>query len=219
MRSFLVFFFFSALMTNALGAPPSRHVLEREIAAARGAGFEALLKKWQAQYGTSAVNPLLSVAKDPKAPDTSRYIALMASTRMGGEEALRQLEPTLKDRSWMLRAGFLRASLVSTRAEWGEKAVQLLRDPALVVRTEALETVMRFKPKHYLTSVYQMLEDRTNFQPSGKALFVAQRAAASLQRALSITPAQEKREVAALWKPRLSRVPDPRVRADLARIL
>jgi HEAT repeat protein len=79
----------------------------------------------------------------------------------------------------MLRSAALRA-LGAIGASADSKAVlALLKDPALVVRTEAIETILRLKPEGSVEALLETLEAPENYH-GGKAQWVPQHALEAL---------------------------------------
>lgn len=153
--------------------------LDQQIQRNASAGFEHLIQEWETQYGTEAVLPLLSIAKDRKKAETKRYIALMGAAKLGGSPILAEIQSFLKDSSWMLRSAALRLIATVGNPEAGKSVFPLLHDPALVVRAEAVETVRILKPEGAAEVLLGTLEDPENYH-HGKALWVPQKALQAL---------------------------------------
>ncbi|MCM2321979.1 MAG: hypothetical protein NDJ90_01820 [Oligoflexia bacterium] len=173
------------LTPAALGAPtPTAKLIESEISANRARTFGPLLKHWDSLYGSQAVKPLAAVAANRKLEDHQRYVALMGIAKLGGPASAPVLEKFLKDPSWMLRSGALRA-LASLGAPQSarfsrESILPLLKDPALVVRKEAVEAVARLKPQGSVEALLSALERKENYH-GGRALWVPQRILVALR--------------------------------------
>jgi HEAT repeat protein len=175
--------------TVALPAAPTSIDLKNDIASATPskASFEPLFTRWEAKYGSRVVNPLLEISRDARASDPQRYIGIMGVARLGGKEAAPLLVPFLKDSSWMIRAATLRALSALDKADTASSVLPLLRDPALVVRMEAVAAI-------------ESLFFEGNYR-DGKALWVPQKALRALA-ALKAT------DVAPKLKPLLDRADD-----------
>jgi len=151
------FLFFSlstlALASTGTGTGKLAAQLRKEIIQTpTDASFDPLLHRWRQNYGTAAVTPLLQLASQTQLADHQRYMALMGAAQLGGPAISEKIIPMLKDSSWMIRCGALRAlaalfsSSTPTELKGSEEILPLLRDPALVVRMEAVQTVELMKP-------------------------------------------------------------------------
>lgn len=154
--------------------------LRREIHASKSHSFLALLQKWQDRYGTQAISPLLQVASDSSLDDSDRYAALMGAAKLGGTATTPWVVPYLKDRSWMLRSGALRALTALQNQDSAQSVLPLLRDPALVVRIEAIEAIEKLHPTGSTQALLQAIEAPQNYH-AHKAQWVPQRALRALK--------------------------------------
>lgn len=164
----------------ALPPPLSSRELRSQMIASRSVSFGSLLKQWEEKYGIQAVKPLLELANDSTLPDRQRYIALMGAGKIGGKAVAPLLVPLLKDRSWMIRSGGLRALSALQNEETTTHVLPLLKDPALVVRIEAIEAVERLRPQGASQALVSILTRSENYQGK-KALWVPQRALSALK--------------------------------------
>ena len=178
----------ATLATPAFALPaPSTVQLRAELRktlGSKGGSFAPLLAQWETRYGTTAVPGLIQIARDSATPDSDRFVALMGTTRLGGSETAPLLLPFLKDRSWMLRSGALRALGAlqgSPDSRAADAVLPLLSDPALVVRSEAIDAVVALKPRGAGGALLRMLENRGNYLSSGKPLWVPAKALAALR--------------------------------------
>ena len=85
----------------------------------------------------------MQIASDPRNEDSNRYVALMSAAKLGGPSGAPFILSFLKDRSWMMRSGALRALTALENPKTAEAVLPLLRDPALVVRAEAVLPLLR----------------------------------------------------------------------------
>jgi HEAT repeat protein len=154
-------------------------VLRNDIRDRRSSTFDALLKRWQGSYGTRAVPPLIKIAADRGTADPDRFIALMGAAKLGGTEMAPILTPFLKDRSWMIRSGALRALAALNDPRTAREVLPLLNDPALVVRSEAVDAVERLRPEGAVDALISTIEHSHNYH-AGKAQWVPQKALAAL---------------------------------------
>ncbi len=159
----------------------SEATLQRELHSKRSHSFASLLKNWESQYGVQAVEPLIKLASQKKNPDSDRYIALMGAAKLGGREIAPRLLVFLKDSSWMLRSGALRALSALNHPPSSRAVLPLLQDPALVVRSEAVDAVDRLHPPGSEEALLRALESRANYH-NGKAQWLPQKALKALAR-------------------------------------
>lgn len=141
--------------------------------------FENLTQNWQKTYGSGAFDALFQIASDTNAWDSERYIALMSAAKMSEKQGLRRFVSFLKDKSWMIRGGTLRALSVSGNEETGKIIFPLLQDPALVVRVEAVEALKILRPPGTAQALLLTLEDDRNYH-AGKAQWVPGKALQAL---------------------------------------
>lgn len=182
-----------AATVKPMSLPPSPRELLNQISSSTVAGaFEPLLGHWQKRYGSSAVAPLLKIAASAN-PDTQRYVALMGAARLGGKPIAPSVAGFLKDSSWLLRSGALRALEVLREPATAPAVLKLLGDPSLAVRLEAVKAVAVLKPAGAADALVQALGSEDNYR-DGKALWVPGRALAALaalhasQSARSLSP-------------------------------
>jgi HEAT repeat protein len=158
---------------------PMMTSLKSDLATRNGTSFDHLLVRWERQYGVKAVEPLLSIAGDSKNPDADRYVALMGAARLGGYSSAPLFVPFLKDSSWMIRSASLRVLTALENAETAQAVLPLLKDPALVVRLEAVNSALKLKPVGVVPGLVDSLNDEANYH-GGKALWVPQKAIEAL---------------------------------------
>ena len=164
--------------------------LRSDIKNRSGASFEGLVRGWESVYGSTAFGPLVEIASDKTLSDSDRYIALMSAAKLGGAQGAATIQSFLKDRSWMIRSGALRALAALDSPETADATLPLLRDPALVVRAEAVETVKVLKPKGAVQALVGALKDEANYQ-GGMAQWVPQKALRALIDLRAKSAAQE----------------------------
>jgi hypothetical protein len=173
----------NATLSDHPSEPPSQVILRREITGRASTSFEPLLQSWQYRYGSLAVAPLLQLASANGAgkglEDTDRYIALMGAAKLGGSGAAPLLTRFLKDSSWMIRSGALRALTALGNPATASAVLPLLHDPALVVRLEAVEAVRKLQPTGAAEALCAALEQSANYH-GGKAQWVPQKALEAL---------------------------------------
>lgn len=145
----------------------------------KGQSFDSLLQAWETRYNTRAVDPLFSIARDRGVSDQERYMALMGAVKLGGRATGPKVETFLFDTSWMLRSGALRSLGALGAVQQSDAVLGLLKDPALVVRMEAVQAIEKLKPARAARALVSALRDPANYH-HGKAQWIPQRALTAL---------------------------------------
>jgi HEAT repeat protein len=175
--------------------------LRSDLASRTGTSFDGLLQRWERQYGARAVDPLLGIAGDPQLADADRYVALMGAARLGGYASAPLFVAYLKDSSWMIRSASLRILTALENPQTAQAVLPLLKDPALVVRLEAVTAVQKLRPVGVVSGLVDCLGDEANYH-GGKALWVPLKSLEALA-ALRASEAMPK------LKPLLEHITDP----------
>jgi HEAT repeat protein len=169
-----------AFTAVAHAAPaPTEQTLRTELQARKTPQFEALLASWQLRYGSSAAEPLLTIARDRRTGDADRYVALMGAAKLGGGNLGKRIEPLLRDPSWMVRNAALHALTALNTADTRASVLAMVTDPALVVRAEAVDCVAKLNPPGATPVLLRAVQDQANYH-HGKAQWVPQRALRAL---------------------------------------
>jgi hypothetical protein len=161
----------AAVKKGAKIVTPLQTTLKSDLATRKTTVFDNLLKRWDRQYGTRAVEPLLAIAADTTSPDADRYVALMGAARLGGYSAAPLFTAFLKDSSWMIRAAALRILAALENPATSQAVLPLLQDKALVVRLEAVTAVEQLRPVGAVAALVDSLASESNYH-GGKALWV-----------------------------------------------
>jgi HEAT repeat protein len=173
--------------------------------------FSELLNQWENQLGKKAIPPLLSIAQNSEKTDTSRYIAIMGAAKLGGESILPQIAEISEDSSWMVRNAVLQALRMIGNAESGKIALKLSKDPALVVRLEAIQTLGLLQPEGTKETLLEAILDLSNYH-RGKALWVPEAALKHFVRLYGQSENIQKLKTAA------AKIPDPQMIAYIQNI-
>lgn len=209
----------SLLLTlSAQAAKPAPRAIARDLQAHHGTEFRSLIEKWQDAYGEAAVPDLLTLARDAKLADSTRYIALLAATKLGGAGTAPHLYGMLEDRSWMIRSAALRSLMLLHPEErtpiQDHALLSALRDRALVVRREAVDAVAALRPRGSVEALLKAASAPENYV-QGKAQSIPQSALAALAKFDS--PADRAAILPAL-APLSQKARDPRVRLAAAQL-
>jgi hypothetical protein len=156
--------------------------------------FRALVDRWDTMYGRASAPALRKIALDAKAAETDRYVAILAHTRIQGPADLKSatkdseklIERSLGDKNWMLRSAGLKSAEILGAGSMAPKVLSLLeKDPALVIRTQAIETLVKLRPDGLADALVRAAMDAKNYRPAdfrkGRADWVPQRALDALR--------------------------------------
>jgi HEAT repeat protein len=201
---------------QAFQTRPLSNVLLGDIRHSTSPSFNPLLQSWEQKYGTAVVSPLLEVARNKSASDSERYVAVMGIAKIGGKASAPLLSPFLKDSSWMIRNGTLRALTALKHPETSAAVLPLVKDPALVVRLEAVQSVEKLHPEGSLKALLAAIDDSENYH-HGKAQWVPQRALLALQHLQTQNEISqlETRETATKLAALLERPKDPALKPQI----
>ncbi len=128
-------------------------------------GFEVVKQKTLDLKG-KAVPTLLQVVKSSDYPDKNRWAAMFLIGRIMGKKSKSFLVKYLEHPNWVLRMASLKTLLSLNAREFGSEYAALLKDSALLVRSQALENIRYFKLRDFGGSVWNMLYDSQNYYHS-----------------------------------------------------
>ncbi|MBS1961512.1 MAG: HEAT repeat domain-containing protein [Bdellovibrionales bacterium] len=181
---------FAAIPAKPIGAKTSVEAMIRSDLVSfrkeKRADFQSLVKKWERVYGSRSAPTLLAIAEDKKSPNTDRYVALLAHTRIRGPHDAKELVALLDDRDWMVRSAALKSIEILGYAPAGAKVLdKLANDRALVIRLQSIETLEKLRPPGTPDALLKAAMDGKNYRPGnfrkGRADWVPQRALAALR--------------------------------------
>ncbi len=173
--------------------------------------FQELIRRWDTVYGTASAPFLLKIAKDAKANNSDRYVAILAHTRILGPSKASELVLLLDDRDWMVRSAALKSIEILGYTAAAPKVLEkLASDPALVIRLQAIETLNKLRPTGLADALLRAAMDGQNYRPAnfrtGRADWVPQKALEALR---ELRPAGYARKLL----PLLNEMKDGRMRA------
>lgn len=195
------FLILALLCSTAQANIPSAKNLKKDLATRSSTQFDQLLSKWDSQYGSHAVTPLLGIALDTKNQDADRYIAIMGASKLGGTSIAQKIIPFLKDSSWMVRSAAIKALTFLKPPAAGKAILAALKDPALVIRLEAVKAIEILQPQGSVPALIETLKFKENYH-GGKALWVPQKTLEALVRLRA-------KDIAPQLKPLLDHRSDP----------
>lgn len=115
------------------------------------------------RYGPSSYKALKFLVRSENQSLSVRWKALTSLARLYPQKSRPVLEQSLKSRTWFLR----NAALVALEKADPEESVRwaglLMEDPALVVRTAAVQLITRHRASQYRTKLKKMLNAPESF--------------------------------------------------------
>lgn len=106
---------------------------------------------------------LIRVAGDKNAGVQARWRALTTMGRLDPQRFQKYIDQALKSRDWFLRQAALIALQTDQRDRAVEWSMRLLRDPALMVRTQAVSNLILFDAREAEPLLWHEIWDRRNF--------------------------------------------------------
>lgn len=148
--------------------------------------FSSLIEKWERVYGEAVLPTLGRISKDPTAKDSDRYVAILAATKIQGPKSAADTMLLLGDKNWMVRSAALKSIEILGHSPAGPKVLEILaKDPALVIRLQAIETLLRLRPEGTAKALVAATLSGQNYRPAnfkkGRADWVPQRALEALR--------------------------------------
>ncbi len=170
------------------GAPIETYVREdlAQFRKTKRTDFRQLVAKWERVYGEASAPGLMKIAKDAAANDSDRYVAIMAHTRIRGPKSSKEVIDLLGDRNWMVRSAALKSvEILGLTAAAPRVLEKLEKDPALVIRAQAIETLMKIRPAGLADALVRASMDGKNYRPGdfrkGRADWIPQKALEALR--------------------------------------
>jgi len=175
----LILLISSTLAQADINASKLKQKLIHDIEKSKSNSFSLLLKRWSKKYGGQSVSPLVEIVREKKLDEKKRYIALMGATKIGGKKVAPLIVPFLKDSSWMIRSGSLRALAILKNPSTARSVLPLLEDRSLVVRTEAVHAIESLRPAGAVDALIEAATHKRNFH-GGKSQWLPKKALAAL---------------------------------------
>ncbi len=124
--------------------------------------------------GPQGYKNLRQIMFDPASKIESRWRAVTAVGAIGGNLALPELERASRARSWELRSAALVTVVSIDKKVGAEWARRLLKDPALMVRLQAVQTLQEIGDRDSIPLLWHELSEKRNFH-RGESLFIRPR--------------------------------------------
>ena len=122
-------------------------------------------KKWTLlkKQGSTAYSELKQIAFSDAQSMSMRWKAFMALARMGEKEALPEVKLALESSDWFMRDAALKVLPYVDKAQAYLAAIEALNDPALIVRSTAVETLKTVGLPESAERLYTELSSKKNF--------------------------------------------------------
>lgn len=130
------------------------------------------LKKRALEKGGESVPLLMKVMKTSSYPDDNRWLATYALGEIMGVKSAPFISKFVKHPKWFMRLAALKTLLVLKLKEdkYQKLYAQGLKDPSMIVRTQALDNITSLKIKSLAPNIWAMLYDESNYEGSKKHL-------------------------------------------------
>ncbi len=138
--------------------PKPQPKIEKILATHSETKFEKLKN-----LGPDVYSNLRQITFDEKQPLGMRWQAFMAMARIGEKESMPEIEMALKSREWFLRDAALRVVPLFDEKKAFEFATKSLDDSALVVRTQAVDTLGKLKNPESSKKLWSLLYSESNY--------------------------------------------------------
>lgn len=112
--------------------------------------------------GPKAIPELVKVINSKKHPVKSKWNSIFLIGQLMGEKSIPYIEKLSTHKNWMVRLACLK-TLTRLRAKSNDVYSALLKDKAMIVRYQALETISNLKLKSLSKNVWAMLYDDRNY--------------------------------------------------------
>jgi HEAT repeat protein len=123
------------------------------------------------EQGAPALDNLKKIAANTKEPLNNRWKALIAFGELSGSKAEPVVKNYFKSKDWYMRAAALHAMRFGDRAVALKWCSQMLSDPALMVRTSAVQVIDKMGGRELTSLLWEKLYSSENYH-RGKSLWI-----------------------------------------------
>jgi hypothetical protein len=124
------------------------------------------LKKKTMDLKQESVPLLTYVMKSKNFSDKNRWVATFLLGRIMGVKSARYLSKFATHPNWMLRLASLKTLLALKQTQYKGLYTRMLKDKAMIVRLQALETIRQLDLKELAPYVWAMLYNKDNYSGS-----------------------------------------------------
>ncbi len=154
----LAVYVLSLSLTVNASLPRQKPSIESILAGSTDAKFEQLKK-----LGPEIYSDLKKIAFSEDRALGIRWQAFMAMARLGEKDSLPEVNQALKSKDWFLRHAALKVIPLFDERRAYDVSVVSLNDPALVVRTQAVDTLAKIKNPECTSKLWQQLYTKENY--------------------------------------------------------
>ena len=134
------------------------------------------------QWGSGVYGPLRTLAFDEKIPMKTRWKSFMLYTQLKGEKSISVISRALDHKDWFMRSAALTALETINESMVRRKAFDKLNsDPALMVRSKALEILQKQSGREIVELFWKKLHSPDSFHNS-KSLWIRKNLALNLMK-------------------------------------
>lgn len=159
----LTFALFLILSSQSFAAPKNTVRATIHDSINHRESFSALPAKIAGQHGLNAVSELQAIALDEKESDEARWVALFTLSKLTGRNASTVIKKLMNAKSWMLRDAAVKNAAALGAIELREDVESKLSDPALIVRTSAVDALNALNSTASAPKLIRALDDMKNF--------------------------------------------------------
>ncbi len=163
------------LSASSLQASPSVPEVKQQLkqAMTKRKPLQQFWKDMHSRYGGEALSPVLKILADETERDEVRWATIFGVARMAGKKSYGLLSKYSRHKSWVLRDASLRAmAALEARELSADIQRAAFTDPALVVRTTAVDVIGHLKLKSAAPQLIEAISDPRNYR-RGKSLWIS----------------------------------------------
>lgn len=140
----------------------STHLLMKFSTPIKKENFPALKQEVFAMGGRS-VSVLTQVMREEKYPEKNRWMATFLLAQLMGDKSAPYISRYSQHPNWLMRMASLKALTALKQKEQGQLFAKALKDDALLVRVQAMESIKTLNLTQYAPHVWATLYDKRNY--------------------------------------------------------
>lgn len=117
------------------------------------------------KYGAKSIPELIKVINTKKHPVKNKWHSIFLIGQIMGDKSIPYLESLSINKNWMIRLAALK-TIAKLKNTTSNIYATLLKDKAMIVRFEALDSIARLELTHLSKNVWNMLYDDRNYSKS-----------------------------------------------------
>lgn len=127
------------------------------------ADWNAFYSSLKNEYGPPALSALHQLALDEKNAESARWISIFAIAKIGEENSFHYLKQYMNHSHWMIRDAALKAAAAIDAQRLSDSIQKRLQDPALAVRTTAVQVIQKLNLKSAAPKLVAQLHHPMNY--------------------------------------------------------